>query len=242
MSGTSVEPVLRTENMYAAYGRVPVLRDINIQVRPGEIVGLLGPNGAGKTTTLLSVSGDKQPTRGKVFFDGRDVTTPLHKRARHGLAYVTEERSVFMGLSTRDNLRVGGCDENDVYAMFPELKPLASRRAGLLSGGEQQILTVARALVRRPKLMLADEMSLGLAPLIVARLLSALRTAADQGLGVLLVEQHVRQVLKTADRVYVMRRGEVVLEGTADEMSRNLDELEKSYLSGPDIEDESRTE
>lgn len=230
---TTGEHVLRAENVDAGYGKVPVLRDLNIEVRPGEIVGLLGPNGAGKTTTLLTLAGEKTPTKGKVYFDGKPTTAPLHRRARGGLAYVTEERSVFMGLSTRDNLRVGRCEAAEVFEMFPELEPLAHRRAGLLSGGEQQILTVARALARKPKAILADEMSLGLAPLIVTRLLGALRTAADRGVGVLLVEQHVRQVLKTADRVYVLRRGEVVLEGTAEEMRRNLGELEASYLSGP---------
>jgi branched-chain amino acid transport system ATP-binding protein len=230
-SAVQDRPVLEARDLSAGYGQVPVLKAVNLKVHAGEIVALLGANGAGKTTTLLTLSGDHPIAAGEVHFDGARATSPLHERARNGLAYVTEERSVFMGLSTRDNLRVGRCDMAEALRLFPELDGLMTRRAGLLSGGEQQILAVARALARRPKLLLADEISLGLAPKIVTRLLDAIRAAADEGLGVLLVEQHVRQVLARADRVYVMQRGEVVLHGTAKEVAKDLSGLEASYLT-----------
>jgi ABC-type branched-subunit amino acid transport system ATPase component len=192
---------------------------------------LLGPNGAGKTTTLLTLAGAIPQLGGEVVFLGATTRAPMHRRARKGLGFITEERSVFMGMSTADNLRVAGVDQSDALALFPELRPRLRVRAGLLSGGEQQMLTLARALARKPKLLLADELSLGLAPLIVQRLLEAVRSAADQGVGVLLVEQHVREVMKFADRVYVMRRGRVVLSGTADEVRGRIDEIEQSYMA-----------
>jgi branched-chain amino acid transport system ATP-binding protein len=230
-SGQQDRVVLEARGVSAGYGAVPVLKSLNLTVNAGEIVALLGANGAGKTTTLLTLSGDHPATSGEVLLNGAPSTSPLHERARNGLAYVTEERSVFMGLSTRDNLRVGRCDVAQALQMFPELDGLMPRRAGLLSGGEQQILAVARALARRPTLLLADEISLGLAPKVVTRLLDAIRVAADEGLGVLLVEQHVRQVLARADRVYVLQRGEVVLQGTAKEVAKDLSGLEATYLT-----------
>jgi branched-chain amino acid transport system ATP-binding protein len=145
---------------------------------------------------------------------------------------VTEERSVLMGLTVEENLRLGRCDSAYAIELFPELEPLLRRNCGLLSGGEQQILTLARALARRPKLLFADELSLGLAPLIVQRLLRAVRRAADEdGIAVLLVEQHVSQVLRIADRAYVMRRGDVVLSGDAAEVSQRVLDLEDSYIT-----------
>jgi ABC-type branched-subunit amino acid transport system ATPase component len=227
----AARPLLEARKLCSGYGAVPVLKEIDLTVGEGEVVALLGANGAGKTTTLLTLSGDHPVTSGEVLFDGEPVRSPLHQRARDGLAYVTEERSVFMGLTTRDNLRVGRCDVDRARELFPELDALMNRRAGLLSGGEQQILAVARALARRPKVLLADEISLGLAPKVVTRLLAAIRAAADEGLGVLLVEQHVRQALAHADRVYVLRRGEVILSGTAKEVAKDLNSLQASYLA-----------
>ncbi|MGD9752833.1 MAG: ABC transporter ATP-binding protein [Acidimicrobiia bacterium] len=223
---------MRTVGLAAGYGSQPVVHDVAIEVHPGEVVTLLGPNGAGKTTTLLALAGELAPLAGHVELDGAVTRTPLHRRARNGLTFVTEEKSVFMGLSTRDNLRVGGVAVADALALFPELGRRLDVRGGLLSGGEQQMLTLARALARKPRLLLADELSMGLAPLIVQRLLEAVRAAADErGTAVLLVEQHVRKALQYADRVYVMRRGRIELSGTAAEMANRIDEIEEQYLS-----------
>ena len=144
------------------------------------MVALLGANGAGKTTTLLTLAGELPPLQGQVAFDGIVTKAPLYKRARNGLTFVTEEKSVFMGLSTRDNLRVAGVDMDEALTLFPELERRLHVRGGLLSGGEQQMLTLARALARKPRVLLADELSMGLAPLVVKRLLEAVRAAADQ--------------------------------------------------------------
>jgi branched-chain amino acid transport system ATP-binding protein len=224
--------VLRTVGLAAGYGSQPVVHDVNIEVRAGEVVALLGSNGAGKTTTLLALAGELSPLAGHVEIDGAVTTSPLHQRARRGLTFVTEEKSVFMGLSARDNLRVAGVGLADALALFPELERRLDVRGGLLSGGEQQMLTLARALARKPRLLLADELSMGLAPLIVHRLLEAVRAAADErGAAVLLVEQHVRKALQYADRVYVMRRGRIELSGTSAEMKGRIGEIEDHYLT-----------
>ena len=226
------EVVISTNKLTTGYGAQAVIHDINIEVRAGEVVTLLGPNGAGKTTTLLALSGELPLQSGEVLIDGVVTTAPLHKRAKNGLMFVTEERSVFKGLSTRDNLRVGGVTVEAAVALFPELERRLDVRGGLLSGGEQQMLTLARALSRKPRVLLADELSMGLAPLVVKRLLEAVRAAADtQGTAVLLVEQHVRKALTYADRAYVMRRGRIELSGTADEMQSRITEIEEQYLS-----------
>ena len=226
------EVVISTNKLTTGYGAQAVIHDINIEVRAGEVVTLLGPNGAGKTTTLLALSGELPLQSGEVLIDGMVTTAPLHKRAKNGLTFVTEERSVFKGLSTRDNQRVGGVTVEAAVALFPELERRLDVRGGLLSGGEQQMLTLARALSRKPRVLLADELSMGLAPLVVKRLLEAVRAAADtQGTAVLLVEQHVRKALVYADRAYVMRRGRIELSGTADEMRSRIKEIEEQYLS-----------
>ncbi|MFF5007783.1 ABC transporter ATP-binding protein [Streptomyces phaeochromogenes] len=224
------QPLIEARALSAGYGTVPVLRDLDIEVRPGEVVALLGPNGAGKSTTLRVLSGELAPMSGKVRWLGGAGQAPLHRRARQGLAYVGE-RAVFTRLDTADNLRVGRVTTDQALALFPELEKRLRTGAGMLSGGEQQMLSLARALCRAPKLLLADELSLGLAPLVVDRLLRAVREAADRGLGALLVEQHVRKVLDIADRVYVLRRGRIVMTGTPKELRANLDEIESSYLA-----------
>jgi branched-chain amino acid transport system ATP-binding protein len=226
------EPLIEARKLCAGYGTSTVVRNLDLTVFPGEIVTLLGPNGAGKTTTVLTLSGDLRIKSGEVVFGGRPTRSPLHERARQGLALVTEERSLFPGLSVRDNLRVAGADVARVHALFPELMPLSDTRVGLLSGGEQQMLAVGRALGRYPRLLLADELSLGLAPRVVTRLLNVLREAAtEQGVGILLVEQHVQQALRYSDRTYLMKRGEVAFEGTAADLLANPALLGTVYLA-----------
>jgi len=225
-------PALEARGIAAGYGPQPVIHDVDLTVHPGEVVALLGANGAGKTTTLLTLAGELPLLRGEVAMDGVVTKAPLHKRARNGLTFVTEEKSVFMGLSTRDNLRVGNVELDDALKLFPELGRRIGVRGGLLSGGEQQILALARALARKPRVRLADELSMGLAPLVVKRLLEAVRAAADErGAAVLLVEQHVRKALRYADRAYVMRRGRIELSGTAAELRSRITEIEDHYLS-----------
>jgi branched-chain amino acid transport system ATP-binding protein len=224
---------LECRGLAAGYGSVAVVRDVDLVVEPGEVVALIGPNGAGKTTTLLTLAGELPAIAGEVVFGGAVTKAPLFKRARHGMGFVTEERSVFKGLTAEENLRVAGVSRRDAVAMFPELEPLMGRTAGLLSGGEQQMLTLARAVARGPELLLVDELSLGLAPVVVQRLLQTVRqVASERGTGILLVEQHVRQALHIADRVYLMQRGRIVMSGTADEVRGRIDEIEATYLSG----------
>jgi branched-chain amino acid transport system ATP-binding protein len=228
-------PLIRAEDLQAGYGPIQIVNHVDLAVCPGEIVLLIGPNGAGKTTTLLTLSGELAPLAGRVYLDERPTSDPLHSRARRGLAYVSEERSVFMGLTTEQNLRVGAGIPEVALKMFPELRKRLKIKAGLLSGGEQQMLALGRALSRSPRVLLGDELSLGLAPMIVLRLLEAVRAAADRGVGVLLVEQHIRQAVSYADRVYLMRQGEIVLSGTAAEIEYRLDEVERSYFTGAAI-------
>jgi branched-chain amino acid transport system ATP-binding protein len=226
------ERLIECRGLSAGYGAMAVVRDLDLHVDAGEVVALLGPNGAGKTTTLLTLGGELAPLAGEVRFRGEPTRAPLHARCRAGMSFLTEERSVIMGLTARENLRLAGVDPAVAVELFPELGPLLKRSAGLLSGGEQQMLSLARALGRSPRVLLADELSLGLAPLVVDRLLTALRRAADEsGVGVLLVEQHVRRALRCADRVYVMERGRVALAGPVAEVRDQLGDIEAAYLA-----------
>jgi branched-chain amino acid transport system ATP-binding protein len=225
----SAEVVLEMRSVTAGYGDLSAIRDISYAIRPGEVVALFGPNGAGKTTTLMATVGVLPTSKGEVRWLGDVTTGPLHRLVRKGLAYVPEERSIFSGLSTRDNLRLGGGGVDGALAYFPELEPLLGRRAGLLSGGEQQMLTLARALAAKPVALLVDELSLGLAPLIVERLLKVIREAADRdSLAVLLVEQQARRALSVADRWYLLNNGNMVSEGRSDAGSSTL---EAAYLA-----------
>ena len=223
--------VLRARALSVGYGQIAVIRGLDLAVSPGEIVVLLGANGAGKSTTLMALVGLLRLSAGTVELHGRPTRAPLHQRSRQGLAYVPEQRGIFRDLTTRENLRLGRGSLEAALEIMPELRPLMDRRAGLLSGGEQQMLSLARALASAPSVLLCDELSLGLAPLIVDRLLKAIRAAARQGVAVLLVEQHVRAALAVADRAYVMRRGTIVMTGTAAEVGARLEEVESSYLS-----------
>jgi branched-chain amino acid transport system ATP-binding protein len=208
------------------------------------VVALLGPNGAGKTTTISTLSGQLRALGGEVRLLGELTDAPLHVRARKGLGVVSQERAVLMDLSVRENLRVSRCDIGRATALFPELEPHLERRVGLLSGGQQQMLALARCLARRCRLLLVDELSLGLAPLVVDRLLRAVRAAADDGIAVLLVEQHIHKALSVADRVLVMTRGTIALEGTASELGGHLDDIQDAYMrigtSEPPVGDSER--
>jgi ABC-type branched-subunit amino acid transport system ATPase component len=222
---------LEAHELSVGYGGRPVVSGVDLTVRPGEVALLLGPNGAGKTTTLLGLAGELIPLTGTVRLAGAPAPAGLHRRARAGVAFVTEERSVFMELTVEENLRVGRCDVARVVALFPEIERLLDRRCGLLSGGEQQMVTLGRALARSPKVLLVDELSLGLAPLVVARLLTAVREAADRGTAVVLVEQHVDRAMRVADHVLVLERGRVVLSGPTADVAGRVKDIEASYLA-----------
>jgi branched-chain amino acid transport system ATP-binding protein len=229
-------PLLEARGLSAGYGSLAAVRELDLHVDAGEIVALLGPNGAGKTTTLKTLAGALPPLGGEVRWKGEPTRASMQRRARRGLAYVPEERSVFMGLTTAENLRVGDGPQSKAIELFPELEIHLRRKAGLLSGGQQQMLSLARALASAPAVLLADELSLGLAPLLVQRLMRAVEAAAASGVGVLLVEQHARAALSIAHRVYVLQRGRVALEGTSAEILDRLDEVEQTYLAGPALD------
>ena len=220
----------------AGYGGAAAVRGLNLAVEPGEVVALLGPNGAGKTTTLLTISGFLRPLAGSVHVLGQPVhaTSPA-TLARRGVAHVPEDRALFYELTARENLRLGARSQraalDTVIRFFPELERVLDSPAGLLSGGEQQMLAVGRALAARPRVLVVDEMSLGLAPVVVQRLLPLLRDiAAETGAAVLFVEQHVHVALTVADRAYILSHGDLVLEGPAWKLAQRAELVQASYL------------
>jgi ABC-type branched-subunit amino acid transport system ATPase component len=228
--------VLAVERLTAGYEEAPVVRELDLRVGRGEVVALLGANGAGKTTTLRAVSGIVHPMEGRIEFAGRDLgRLSISARAKLGIAHVPETRGVFFGLTVAEHLRLGHrgerLDAEAAYRFFPALAELRDRRCGLLSGGEQQMLAVGRALARRPKLLLLDELSLGLAPLIVERLLPVVREyALETRCAVLLVEQHIQLALTVADHGYVLSHGEIVMHDQAEVLRDNRDLLMASYF------------
>ncbi len=222
--------MLAARNVSAGYHGVPVVHHLELEVRAGEVVLLAGPNGAGKTTTMMTLAGALRPLGGSTEFAGAVTTLPMHRRVRLGLGVVTERRSIFSRLTVAENLRLGRGAPEAALAHFPELRARLNIRAGQLSGGEQQMLSLARVMGARPRAVIADEMSLGLAPIVVKRLLEALRSAADAGAAVLIVEQHVRVALEMADRACFLKRGEIVLSGSSAQVRNQEREIEEVYL------------
>jgi len=230
-----MSPVLQARGLTLGYDGIPVVTGVDLDVGAGEIIALLGPNGAGKTTTLLGLSGMVERHSGTVLLGGKPVPDEPYRIALEGLGHVPEDRAIFEQLTVNENLQLGQRSRRHsvrpALDLCPELEPLLNRRAGLLSGGEQQMLAVARAMVAEPRVLLVDEMSLGLAPLIVTRLVGLLRDlAARTGCGILLVEQHVAAALEIADRAYLLDRGTIALEGSADVMRDRLGDVESAYL------------
>jgi len=224
-----VSVVLETRDVNAGYGDVTVVRDLNLRVSSGEVVAVLGRNGAGKTTALLTLAGAIRPLSGEVCFLGMPDRSSLAGRARRGLGLMTDDRSLFFTLTVRENLRLAR-GERDVLSLFPELERLLDQPAGLLSGGEQQMLGLAAVLSREPKVLLIDELSFGLAPRVVQRLMKAVREAANSGTAVVIVEQFARLALEVADRAYLLVNGRVDREGTTENMRANVGEIESKYL------------
>jgi branched-chain amino acid transport system ATP-binding protein len=222
--------LLKAEKLSAGYHGVAAIRELDLEVRAGEMILLAGPNGAGKSTTLMTLAGAIKPLSGDVLVDGTSCRLPVYRRCQQKLGLITEERTIFPSLTVTENLRLGQGDPEIAFGHFPELEKRARVRAGLLSGGEQQMLSLARVLAASPRTILADELSMGLAPIIVQRLLAALRQAAADGAGVLVVEQHVHMALPIVDRAYLMRRGRIEGAGTSAELRSDESLLTSLYL------------
>lgn len=234
---------LRLDDLVAGYDTLPTVHGLSLTVEAGEIVALLGPNGAGKTTTLLTVTGMLPRHSGTITVLGTSLSRQRPDQiARLGVALVPEQRGVFFSLTAEQNLRLhkharSTVEIEAVLERLPALSRVLRRRAGLLSGGEQQMLALACAFLSDPKLLLVDEMSHGLAPVIVEQLLPALRAAAaDSGMAVLVVEQHVHTALAIADRAFVLNRGRLTLSGPASELRERLEDVEASYLDAAQVE------
>jgi branched-chain amino acid transport system ATP-binding protein len=232
--------VLELNDVHVRYGNIRALQGVSLRVDTGELVALIGSNGAGKTTTLRTISGLLRPTQGTITFEGADITSAATDRiVSLGISHCPEGRRIFGSLSVADNLRLGAVSRSDaaaiaadlemVFELFPLLKERLGQAGGTLSGGEQQMLAIARALMSRPRLLLLDEPSLGLAPLMVERIFATIAELKRQGRTILLVEQNVHQALDVADRAYVVETGRITLDGAADVL-RHDPKVEQSYL------------
>jgi len=231
-------PMLQVENVQVRYGSVPAIHDLSLLVNQGEIVTVLGANGAGKTTTLRMISGLHRPYSGRVLFEGEEIQNrPAHEHVGRGLSHVPEGRRIFATMSVRENLDMGAFgrrgsykdDFDHIYSLFPVLGERQKQLGGTLSGGEQQMLAIGRALMARPRLLLLDEPSLGLAPMIIASIFQIIETIRGEGVTVMLVEQNANQALRIADRGYVLENGHVLYQDTAPALLSD-DRIRRAYL------------
>ena len=235
-------PLLEVRDLQVAYGGIRAVKGIALHIAPGELVALIGSNGAGKTTTLKTLAGLHHPVGGQIHYDGRSLhNIAVHQRVSMGMALVPEGRGVFARLTVQENLQMGaytGSDDDEIaaglarmYELFPRLAERKGQLAGTLSGGEQQMVAMARALMSRPRLLMLDEPSMGLAPLMVKKIFDTIRDIAALGMSILLVEQNARLALQVAQRGYVMESGEITLTGAAGELLGS-DEVQRAYLGG----------
>jgi len=239
MTAMAVEPMLVVENVHTYYGQIHALQGVTLEVAKGEVVTLIGANGAGKTTTLKTISGLLHARAGHVKFEGEDITkVPPHVLVQRGIGHAPEGRRIFSRLTVMENLQMGAFsrpkaniapDIERVFTLFPRLKERERQLGGTLSGGEQQMLAIGRALMSEPRMLLLDEPSLGLAPILVAQVFETIKEINSQGTTVLLVEQNALQALSIAHRGYVLQTGEVVLSGSADFLRQN-ETVRKAYL------------
>ena len=232
--------MLKIDDIHVYYGAIHAIKGVSFEVHEGEIVALIGANGAGKSTILKTVSGLMHPRSGSISFMGENIThTDAHKLVRHGLAHVPEGRRIFLQMSVQDNLEMGAFTQKEVskddlemvFNYFPRLKERRKQIAGTLSGGEQQMLAMSRALMSKPKLLMLDEPSMGLAPILVDQIFSIIKELHDAGTTILLVEQNASKALEIADRAYVLETGSITLSGTGRELA-NSPEVQKAYLGG----------
>ena len=232
--------MLEVKDLRVNYGVIPALKGISFEVEEGEVIALIGANGAGKTTTLHTITGLIEPSAGTIIFEGKDIThTPADKIVAMGMAHVPEGRRVFPDMTVYQNLMLGAFTRKDpaekqeslenVYEHFPRLGERAKQPAGTLSGGEQQMLAMGRAMMSRPKILLMDEPSMGLSPILVAEIFSIIERVSSQGTTVLLVEQNAQKALNIADRAYVLETGSIAMSGPAEQL-RNDDSIRKAYL------------
>ena len=232
--------MLKIDDIHVYYGAIHAIKGVSFEVHEGEIVALIGANGAGKSTILKTVSGLMHPRSGHISFDGQDIThADAYKLVRHGLAHVPEGRRIFLQMSVQENLEMGAYinkevsqkDLDMVFNYFPRLKERRKQIAGTLSGGEQQMLAMSRALMSHPKLMMLDEPSMGLAPILVDQIFEIIKELHRNGTTILLVEQNARKALQIADRAYVLETGNITLSGTGAELASS-DAVKKAYLGG----------
>lgn len=232
--------MLEDKDLEVYYGMIQAIKGISFEVNEGEVIALIGANGAGKTTTLHTITGLLSPKSGHVMFEGKDITkVPAHKIVSMGMAHVPEGRRVFAELSVYENLRMGAYTRKDkneieeslknVYKRFPRLEERKNQMAGTLSGGEQQMLAMGRALMSKPRIILMDEPSMGLSPILVNEIFDIIRAVSESGTTVLLVEQNAKKALSIADRAYVLETGKIVLEGNAKDLLED-DSIKKAYL------------